>query len=118
MKSKASGPKRKSYDNIEFAACKQPKKNKKRFDPSQYNLYNSSHENNETNNKSPKINEEIQAYDAVMITGNGSLAELKKVFYELPYVKPSGNNKKTNAPNENSYNSIDHLMIAYGFFNT
>jgi len=117
MKSKASGPKRKSYEDF-----KQPKKNKKRFDPSHYNLYgaNSNYDPNEFSNKSPNITDEINLYETALTTGNGNLADLKKVFYELPYIKQSGNSKKTangHPPNEgNSYNSIDHLMASYGFF--
>ena len=97
------------------------KKNKKRFDPSHYNLYgtNSNYDPNEFSNKSPKITDEINPYDAALTTGNGNLADLKKVFYELPYIKQSGNSKKAangHPPNEgNGYNSIDHLMASYGF---
>jgi len=117
MKNKATGPKRKSYEMLDYLGKQQKKK--KRFEPSPYNLIygtNSNFDPNESS-KSPKRNEEAHPYDAVLTTGNENLADLKKVFYELPYFKQSGNNKKTNSghqPNENSYNSIDHLMSTYG----
>ena len=77
MKCKAIGPKRKSYDMVDLIG-KQPKKNKKRYESSNYNIYgaNSNYDSNEFPNKSPKIHEEvINSYDLVLNPGNGNLAD-------------------------------------------
>lgn len=111
-----NGTKRKSYDAIDFLV-KQPKKSKKRFDPSQYNFYGpSNYDPNDISNKSPKLTEEMIPFDLVL-SSSTSLTDLKRLFYEMPFIKLPGNNKKTtngHPQNESSYNSIDHLMSTYG----
>lgn len=115
-----SGPKRRSYDAIDFLA-KQPKKSKKRMEAPHYNLYatNLNYEPNDISNKSPKITEEMIPFDVAL--NNNNIADLKKIFYEMPLIKlPPGTKKTINGHpvNENSYNSIEHLMSSYGYFSS
>lgn len=117
MKAKPVSSKRKSYEMLDYLG-KQAKK-KKRFESSPYGiLYPVAITADNDNPRQSPRGEEMLVFEHIIQNGNvNDLHEVKRMFYE-PVVLSGGLNAKKPANghpgNEFSYNSIDHLMAAYG----